>query len=118
MPPRDHRVRLKDILEAIQRALRYTEGLTFQQFCADEKTIDAVVRNLTVIGEAARHVPTEIRSQWPGLPWREMGDIRNIVVHEYFGVSLEMLWQTIREDLPGLVQPLTDLLSQLPDQTD
>lgn len=118
MPPRDHRARIKDILEAIQRALRYTDGLTFQQFCADEKTIDAVVRNLTVIGEASRHVPEHVRSRGLNVPWREMSDIRNIVVHEYFGVSLEILWQTIRGDLPTLVDPLSDLLAQLTDQTD
>jgi len=72
--------------------------------------VDAVLRNLTVIGEAARHVPDEVVATHPDLPWSEMRDMRNIVVHEYFGVDPAIIWRTIREDLPPLVPQLESLL--------
>jgi uncharacterized protein with HEPN domain len=105
-------MRLKDILEAIERVRRYTEGMTFDDFCNDTKTVDAVVRNVTVIGEAARHVAEDVVTSHPDLPWREMRDIRNVVVHEYFGISLPILWETIRSDLPPLTDRLRAILEE------
>lgn len=78
MPPRDWRLRIEDILEAIHKTQRYVSGLSFDEFCADDKVVDAVVRNLEVIGEAARHIPPEIESRHPGVPWGEMRGMRNI----------------------------------------
>ncbi len=109
MPRRDFKLRIEDILEAIEKALRYTKDMSFDNFAADEKTIDAVVRNVTVIGEAARHVPDEITSKHGEIPWAEMRDIRNVVVHEYFGVSTKILWETILNDLPPLAEALKKL---------
>ena len=87
MPHRSWALRISDIIEAIENALEYTAGMTFEQFAADRKTIDAVVRNLMIIGEAATHLPEDLCEKYPDLPWREMRDMRNIVVHEYFGVD-------------------------------
>ena len=114
MPLREWKLRIEHILEALDRIGRYTQGMTFEEFAADERTIDAVVRNFTVIGEAARHVPAEVTSQYPSLPWREMWDMRNIVVHAYFGVSEQILWDTIQTDLPPLLAPLREVLEREP----
>jgi uncharacterized protein with HEPN domain len=109
MPRRDWRERLDDILEAIERIRCYTEGVSFEQFAADGKTVDAVIRNLTVIGEASRHIPDDVQASAPQVPWADMRGIRNVVIHEYFGVSLPILWATVQQDLPPLVEPLQRL---------
>ena len=108
--PRDWTIRIEDILESIGKIHRYLEGLTFDQFSADDRTVDAVVRNFGIIGEAVLHVPEDIRLAHPELPWPQMRGLRNLVIHEYFGISLEILWDTAQKDLPPLVDPLRQLL--------
>jgi len=112
MHSRQWRLRLEDIVEAISRIERHVAGMDYQAFQADDKTVDAVLRNLLVIGEAARHVPEETARQHPDLPWRKMRELRNILIHEYFGVSLVIVWQTIKDDLPPLVPLLRRILEQ------
>jgi uncharacterized protein with HEPN domain len=90
----------------------------FEEFENDEKTIDAVIRNLIVIGEAARHVPDDISAKYPDLPWRLMGDMRNFAVHEYWGVEMRTIWKTIQEDLPPLVPSLKRLIDSEKDETE
>ena len=102
MPHRGWRLRVEDILDAIGRIERYVEGLTFEQFQSDEKTVDAVVRNLEVIGEAVRHLIATQESLPTGIPWTDIAGMRNILIHEYFGVDLNIIWHTIVEDLPVL----------------
>ena len=102
MPPREWGFRIDDILEAIERIERYTADFDFAHWLNDEKTIDAVVRNLEIIGEAAAHVPDEVRKQYDDVPWDEMRGIRNILAHEYFAVDHEILWRTIKRDLGSL----------------
>jgi len=109
---RDWKMRLEDILEAIAKIDRYTAGMDYDSFRADDKTIDAVVRNLEIIGEAARHVPDSVQSQQPDIPWARMRNFRNILIHEYSGVSIPIVWQTIRDDLPPLVPRLRKALDQ------
>jgi uncharacterized protein with HEPN domain len=109
MPVRDWKARLQDITDAIAKIDRYTRGMTSDTFRADEKTVDAVVRNLIVIGEASRHIPEDVERRHPEVPWDKMRGIRNVVVHEYFGVDAEILWETARHDLP----PLRPLLERL-----
>lgn len=110
MPPRESRLRVEDILDAIARIQRYVEGLTFEQFLADQKTVDAVVRNLEIIGEAVRHL-SAIQEGLPGeTPWVDIAGMRNILIHEYFGVDLKIIWHTIVEDLPKLKVQVRGLL--------
>ncbi len=106
MPPRNPEFRLQDMLEAIDRILSYTADQSFPSFAGDQKTVDAVVRNLEVLGEAARHVDPATVARLPGVPWRDMADLRNLLIHHYFGVSLEIVWATIERDL----RPLRDSL--------
>jgi len=110
VPRRDWKILVTDILEAITTINEYTEGMAFEAFKSDSRTVDAVIRNLTVIGEAASHVPEDIVLANPGIPWRDMRDMRNFVVHEYFGISNRIIWDTLQNNLPPLVPLLKPLL--------
>ena len=109
MPHRGWKLRVSDIIEALENVLDYTTGMTFEQFISDRKTIDAVVRNFIIIGEAATHLPDDIVTKYPDLPWREMRDMRNIVVHEYFGIDNLIVWETVQKNLPPILPLLRDL---------
>jgi uncharacterized protein with HEPN domain len=102
LPPRDWRLRVDDILDAIARIEQYVNGLNIEQFRADQKTIDAVVRNLEVIGEAVRHLSADQRGLSVEIPWTDIAGMRSILIHEYFGVDLNIVWQTVTHDLPEL----------------
>ena len=97
---------LEDILEAIARIMQYTEDMDLDSFISDEKTRDAVERNFITIGEAASNVPNEIQIAKPEIPWRLMKDMRNFAVHSYWGVTPEVLWNTVKKDLPQLLLEL------------
>lgn len=110
MSPRNWRVRIHDILNAIKAIESYAKGMEFEYFASDQKTVDAVIRNLVIIGEAATNVPEEIILDHPSIPWQEMKGIRNIVVHEYFGVSTRIIRDTVRIDLPPVIPLLEKIL--------
>ena len=111
MPPRSWRVRIEDILDAIDNIEHYVAGLDFDAFDADRKTVDAVERNLEIIGEATANLPDEVLARWPEVPWRYMKGVRNLLAHEYFGVDVGILWQTIQEDLPAITPLLHQVLA-------
>lgn len=111
MPHRAVARRIADILQALEHIRTYCDGLSFEQFAADSRTVEAVQFNFVVIGEAARHIPEDIARQHPTIPWAEMRGLRNVVTHGYFAVSLDILWQTITDDLPPLPPALRVLLS-------
>ena len=111
MSPRAWTHRIEDILEAVANAQTYVEGLSFELFAADRKTVRAVAYEIGVIGEATRHIPVEVRERHPRLPWGKMQSIRNIVVHEYFRVDIGILWETVKHDLPPLVPLLREMLA-------
>lgn len=110
MRPNDWRIRMEDILEATDRISRYIRGMSFGAFSQDTKTVDAVIRNLEVIGEAARHIPPDFEARHPEIPWSRMRGMRNVLAHEYFGVDLSILWQTVTQNLPPLVPLLKGAL--------
>ena len=99
MPPRDANLQLQDIADAIDRILDYTAAHSPASFAADRMAIDAVVRNLEVIGEAARHVDADTVSRLADVPWQDMRDLRNLLIHEYFGISVAIIRETIARDL-------------------
>lgn len=113
MSKRDVRLFVAGMLEGIARIERYTAGLDLEGFAADERTVDAVVRNLEIIGEAARQIPEAIRERYPDIPWRRVIGFRNIVVHEYFAVDVGIIWTIVRENLPALKTKLRQMLSDL-----
>jgi uncharacterized protein with HEPN domain len=100
---RSPNVYLEDIREAIAKIQRYVAGLTFAEFAKDDKTIDSVVRNLEIIGEAARNMPTEVKERHHEIPWDAIVGMRNKVAHEYFGIDTQIIWKTIHDDLPLLL---------------
>ncbi len=110
MPPRDWAFRVQDILAAIEKIQRFTTGIEFKVFEDDEELLDAVVHNLTVIGEAANHIPAEIAARHGEIPWRQMIDLRNFSVHAYWNLRPSVIWDTIQNDLPPLIEPLRKVL--------
>ncbi len=110
MPERDASLLIEEMLAAIRKIERYTEGMDQVRFHQDEKTVDAVVRNLEVVGEAARRIPAEFTSRHAHLPWRQVAGLRNRIVHDYLGLDLEIIWQVIRHDLANLKIQLEQLL--------
>jgi uncharacterized protein with HEPN domain len=106
---RDWRFRVRDILAAVHAVAAYTDGMDYGDFLADMRTRDAVVRNLMTIGESVRWIPDVVLSEHPEVPWRTMRGMRNVVVHEYFGIDDRILWQTVRGDLPPLA-PLLEVV--------
>ncbi len=114
MQHRDWKFRTADILDAIAAIQKYSDNMNFQQFVSDRKTVDAVIRNLIIIGESASHIPEEIYREFPEIPWAEMRGMRNLVVHEYFGVNDKILWDTIQIDLPQLLKKLQNLIDRGP----
>lgn len=106
MSKRDTRLYLIDIENAIEKIESYTSHITFDQFKDDAKTIDAVVRNIEIIGEASRYMTEEERKKYPSVPWTLMIAARNKAIHEYFGIDVVILWQTVKEDIPLLKKEL------------
>jgi uncharacterized protein with HEPN domain len=111
--PRDPRLYLDDILEAIGRIQEYTASLDQGMFAQDGKTQDAVVRNLEIIGEAARRLPESIRAGAADIEWRKLVGLRNILSHEYFGVSLPLIWDVVENKLGPLEIACRRLLDML-----
>ncbi|MGC8931654.1 MAG: DUF86 domain-containing protein [Dictyoglomus sp.] len=97
---RDPIIFLEDILNAIGKIERYTKGVTFEDFCKNEMLIDAVIRNFEIIGEAVKSIPIEIQMKYPDIEWKEASGFRNVLIHEYFGIDLEAIWDTINNDIP------------------
>ncbi len=102
MSKREAKLYIEDIKSSIEKIESYVKGLNFDEFVRDNMAVDAVVRNLTVIGEAAKNIPEEIKIKNPDIAWDEAISMRNKITHEYFGVDEEILWKTIIEDLPVL----------------
>jgi len=97
---RDVKVFLNDILEAINNIEEYIGNISYEDFLSDKKTRDAVIRNLEIIGEAAKNIPDDIKKKYNSVNWKAASGMRDKLIHEYFGVSFPIVWQTIINDLP------------------
>jgi len=106
MSDRDWQLFLKDIRECSARVLEYAGVMTREEFLGDRKTLDAVMRNLAIIGEASKKVPAAIRRQYPDIPWKKMAGLRDIVVHDYFGVDEDIIWDVVSVRIPELKQQM------------
>lgn len=110
MKRRTCQIFIKDIVEAINKIERYIKGLNYESFVKNEMVIDAVLRNLEIIGEASNNIPEVFRQKHPHIPWKRMIGLRNIAIHEYFGVDLTIIWEIITKNLaetkPAVVEVL------------
>ena len=101
---------LADMVEAIEKIRRYVQGMDLDAFIEDERTSDAVVRNLEIIGEAAARLPEEFTGSHASIPWAQIVGLRNRIVHGYFGIDLSLVWNIITHDIPPLHAQLQNLL--------
>ena len=101
---------LADIQEAVRRIRDYTHEMTYKEFLADTRTQDAVIRNLEIIGEATKKLSVELRNQYPSVPWKEMAGARDRLIHNYFGVDLEVVWKISIAELSDLILQIAKIL--------
>ncbi|HEC86598.1 MAG TPA: DUF86 domain-containing protein [Thermoplasmatales archaeon] len=111
--PRDYKAYLRDILEAIGRIERYTENMNFEDFSNNELIQDGVIRNLEIIGEAVKNLPDDIKKDYPEVEWRKIAGLRDILIHAYFGVDLEVIWDIVKNKVPELKRMVKKILSNL-----
>ena len=109
MSRRDTQLLIEDILEAANRILTYTRDLSFEDFTADQKTVDAVARNFEIIGEAASRLPEEFKSKHTEINWIRITGLRNRIIHEYFGVDYSLVWKIKLDYIPQLISSLEQI---------
>jgi uncharacterized protein with HEPN domain len=114
--PRNPRIYAEDILEAIRRIKTYTEGMDLAAFAGSPITIDAVVRNLEVIGEAAGRIPEDVRAAYSGIEWRKIIALRNVLAHEYFGIHTKIVWDVVSGKLEPLEAACRKILESLEEE--
>lgn len=110
---RNIKLYIKDILNAIESIEKFVEGMTFEEFCEDDKTSSAVVRKFEIIGEASKNIPEKIKRKYPDIPWKEMAGFRDKLIHFYFAIDYQLVWDTIKVKLPELKQKITIILEEL-----
>jgi uncharacterized protein with HEPN domain len=109
---------LIDILDAAEKAQNWVKNIDLAEFADNTEKVYATTRALEIIGEAARHIPQDIRDQYPEVPWSDMIGMRNVVTHGYFGVNSEVIWRTIQEDLPPLATTIRGIITELGSRDD
>ena len=96
---RDYLLYLEDIINAIGKIENYTQNMDFHKFSKNEIVIDAVIRNFEVIGEATRNIPEDVKERYPKVEWKEVTGFRNVLIHDYFGIDVEAVWDTLQNNL-------------------
>ncbi len=109
---RDYILFIEDVLESIRKIEKYTKDLKFKEFSQKEMTIDAVIRNFAIIWEAVGNIPLDVQEKYPDVEWKEAKGFRNILIHDYFGIDLEAVWDTINNDIPLLKEHIIKVLEQ------
>ncbi len=109
---RDEIIYLQDIAESCEKILRFTAGLSQSDLIGDEKTYDAVVRNLEIVGEASKHISEEIRRQLPDIEWRKAAGLRDMLAHAYFGIDNDILWDVVQNKVPQLATAMNVFLER------
>ncbi len=111
MSERDWRIYIKDISKSCEKILKYTENLKFEQFKTEGMVVDAVIRNLEIIGEAAKNLPEEIKAKYPEIEWKKIAGLRDILIHHYWGIDYEILWDIIKTKIPDLKNKIEKILN-------
>jgi uncharacterized protein with HEPN domain len=111
MSSRSERELLSDIQEAIRRANAYVAGMSYAEFLTDLKTQDAVIRTLEIVGEATKQLSQEVRTRHPAVPWKNMAGLRDKLIHDYFGVNFDIVWQIVSDELPAVAIQIEQILA-------
>ncbi|HWR26481.1 MAG TPA: DUF86 domain-containing protein [candidate division Zixibacteria bacterium] len=109
---KDDAVFLKHVLDSINQIEEYVEGMGFEDFVSSKLVQDGVVRQLEIIGEATKHLSPELREKYPKIPWEDIAGMRDKLIHHYFGVDLEVVWDTVEKDLPALKKNVKKILGE------
>jgi len=104
---------LRDILDAAEAIESFVEGMNYEEFVSNDLVMSAVIRKLEIIGEVAKNVPNEIKQKFSEVPWKEMAGMRDRLIHFYFGVKYELVWQTIKRDIPEVKSAIREILKEL-----
>jgi uncharacterized protein with HEPN domain len=113
MSKRDSILLLEDILDSAEKIKRYTADLDFETFLVEDKTVDAVVRNFEIIGEAANRLSQEFKDKYPGIEWNRIRGFRNRIVHDYFGIDYRIVWSIIESYLDQLIENILEIIDEL-----
>lgn len=112
MRKRDYGDYIQDILDSINDIENFTQDITSEEFTKDRKTINAVIRSTEVIGEATKKIPKSIKDKHPAIPWKKMAGMRDKLIHEYFGIDVEILWKVAKDELPPLKPLIQKMLKE------
>ena len=104
---------IEDIIDALNKSMKFVEGMEYENFVGDDKSVFATVRAIEVIGEAVKNIPEDVKKEYPEIPWRDMAGMRDKLVHEYFGVDLKRVWKTVKEEIPPLKPLFEKMLNDL-----
>lgn len=115
---RDFGVFVEDILESIGRIEEYTKDISEGEFYNNIQLQDSIIRRFEIIGEAVKHIPQKVKDQYSEIPWKEISGTRDILIHEYFGVNLKRIWDTIQDDILPFKKQLTKLLQDVDKKTE
>jgi uncharacterized protein with HEPN domain len=113
MTTRSYKLYAKDILDSIEKIEEFIDGIDFDGFHEDDKTSSAVIRKLEIIGEAVKQLPAQIKDNYKGIPWKEMAGMRDKLIHWYFGVDYELVWNVITEEIPRLKSKLKKIFNEI-----
>ena len=113
MSKRDPRLYLLDILDSGKAILEFTKDRSYEQFANDRKTVSATLREFEIIGEAIGKLPASLKKQYPEVYWQDIKDFRNLLIHEYFGVDPEVVWNILKQDLPSLIEAVSKMIESL-----
>ena len=116
MSERDFNLYLMDILDSGNAITEYVNGMSFDEFCKNRKTYSAVIREFEIIGEAIGRLPDELKQRRSDVEWQDIKDFRNLLIHEYFGVDLEIVWKIIQDDLPVLLDAVKEIREDANDE--
>lgn len=112
MSKRSAELLLEDILMSSGKILDYTKGMSFEQFMLDGKTVDAVIRNFEIIGEAANRLSEEVKDQYPSINWHRLRGFRNRIVHDYMGIDYKIVWNIKEEFLPSIIEEVKKIVEK------
>jgi uncharacterized protein with HEPN domain len=107
---REYLLFLEDILRSIEKIVRFSQGLTLEQLKANDMILDAVVRNFEIIGEAVKNVPKTVKEKYPDVEWKEAAGFRDVLIHDYFGIEIEAVWDTIKKNIRPFREHIEEVL--------